>query len=90
MEIELRVGMKFLEVKTGIIWELISAEFYGPSVYSLTSVQEDFLYFKAIYESTNRENEWVQASTALPNAEFERRLRKGKWKQINNRKNNYY
>ena len=83
MENELRIGMKFLEVKTGIVWKLMNI------AYGFDSSRES-LWFQAVRVNTDEDEVWISTSSMMPKTTFERRLRKGVWKQINNRKNNYY
>lgn len=88
MENELRIGMQFLEVKTGIVWKLIDM--------NMNFIQEGFyitdvsLWFQAVHVNTDEDYVWKSASSMMPKTMLERRLKKGEWKQINNRKNNYY
>lgn len=88
MENELRIGMQFLEVKTGIVWKLTDM--------NMNFIQEGFyitdvsLWFQAVYVNTDEDDVWKSTSSMMPKTMFERRLKKGEWKQINNRKNNYY
>lgn len=81
---ELRVGMKFLEIKTGIIWELADI------AYGFGTFGEESLWFKVVHVNTDEDNVWRTTSSMMPKTMFERRLRKGIWKQITARKNNYY
>ena len=83
MDNELRIGMKFLEVKTGIVWKLTDI------AYGFDSSGES-LCFQAVHVNTYEDDVWSSTSSMMPKTMFERRLRKGVWKQINNRKNNYY
>lgn len=83
MEIELKPGMRFLEVSTGTVWELTDT---GDEIY----MAEESLWFQAICAKADEDNVWRSTSTVIPKAVLDRRLRKGKWKQISNRKNNYY
>ena len=83
---DLKIGMKFLEIKTGIIWKLTDMNFTQEGVYA-TDIA---LWFKAVHVNTDEDEVWISTSSMMPKTMFERRLRKGVWKQINNRKNNYY
>lgn len=83
MENELRIGMKFLEVKTGIVWKLTDI------AYGFDSSRES-LWFQAVRVNTDEDEVWISTSSMMPKTMLERRLKKGVWKQINNRKNNYY
>ena len=86
MDNELRIGMQFLEVKTGIVWKLTDMNFIQEGVCA-TDVS---LWFKAVHVNTDEDEVWISTSSMMPKTMFERTLRKGVWKQINNRKNNYY
>lgn len=86
MENELRIGMKFLEVKTGIVWKLTDMNYIQEGFYII----DVSLCFQAVHVNTDEDNVWRSTSSMMTKAMFERRLRKGIWKQINNRKNNYY
>lgn len=85
MENELRIGMKFLEVKTGIVWKLTDMNYIQEGFYII----DVSLCFQAVHVNTDEDNVWRSTSSMMTKAMFERRLRKGIWKQINNRKNNY-
>lgn len=76
MDNELRIGMQFLEVKTGIVWRLTDTDIS--------------LWFQAVHVNTDEDDVWKSASSMMTKTMLERRLKKGEWKQINNRKNNYY
>ena len=88
MENELRIGMQFLEVKTGIVWKLIDM--------NMNFIQEGFyitdvsLWFQVVHVNTDEDDVWKSTSSMMPKTMLERKLKKGVWKQINNRKNNYY
>lgn len=88
MENKLRIGMQFLEIKTGIVWKLIDM--------NMNFIQEGFyitdvlLWFQAVHVNTDEDDVWKSTSSMMPKTMLERRLKKGEWKQINNRKNNYY
>lgn len=86
MENELRIGMKFLEVKTGIVWKLTDMNFIQEGFY-ITDVP---LWFKGVHVNTDEDYVWKSTLSVMPKTMLERRLKKGEWKQINNRKNNYY
>lgn len=86
MENELRIGMQFLEVKTGIVWKLTDM---NDAEDGLCSVGLS-LWFQAVHVNTDEDDVWKSASSMMPKTMLERRLKKGEWKQINNRKNNYY
>lgn len=86
MENELRIGMKFLEVKTGIVWKLTDMNDVEDSLYSVGLS----LWFQAVLVNTDEDDVWKSTSSMMPKTTLERRLEKGEWKQINNRKNNYY
>ena len=83
MDNELRIGMKFLEVKTGIVWELANTA-YGFSTFG------ESLCFKAVHVNTDEDNVWRSIWSTMPKTMFERKIKSGELKQINNRKNNYY
>lgn len=86
MDNELRIGMQFLEVKTGIVWKLTDINDVEDGLYSVGLS----LCFQAVHVNTDEDDVWKSTSSMMPKAMLERRLEKGKWKQINNRKNNYY
>lgn len=86
MEIELKTGMRFLDIKNGIVWELTDMNFIQEGFY-ITDVS---LCFNAIHVNTDEDDVWRSTSLMIPKTTFERNLRTGKWKQITNRKNNYY
>lgn len=86
MENKLRIGMQFLEVKTGIVWKLTDM---NDAEDGLCSVGLS-LWFQAVHVNTDEDDVWKSASSMMPKTMLERRLKKGEWKQINNRKNNYY
>lgn len=86
MDNELRIGMQFLEVKTGIIWKLTDMNFIQAGLY----IKDISLCFQVVHVNTDEDDVWKSTSSMMPKAILERRLEKGKWKQINNRKNNYY
>lgn len=86
MDNELRIGMKFLEVKTGIVWKLTDMNFTQEGVYA-TDVP---LWFKGVHVNTDEDYVWKSTLSVMPKTMFEKKLEKGEWKQINNRKNNYY
>lgn len=86
MDNELRIGMQFLEVKTGIVWKLTDINDVEDGLYSV----DLSLCFQAVHVNTDEDDVWKSTSSMMPKAMLERRLEKGKWKQINNRKNNYY
>ena len=86
MDNELRIGMKFLEVKTGIVWKLTDMNFTQEGVYA-TDVP---LWFKGGHVNTDEDYVWKSTSSVMPKTMFEKKLEKGVWKQISNRKNNYY
>lgn len=86
MDNELRIGMQFLEVKTGIVWKLTDINDVEDGLYSVGLS----LWFQAVHVNTDEDDVWKSTSSMMPKAMLERRLEKGKWKQINNRKNNYY
>lgn len=86
MENELRIGMQFLEVKTGIVWKLTDMNFIQEGFYII----DKSLCFQAVRINTDEDDVWKSTSSMMTKAMLERRLKKGEWKQINNRKNNYY
>lgn len=86
MDNELRIGMQFLEVKTGIVWRLTDMDFIQEGFY-ITDIS---LWFQAVHVNTDEDDVWKSALSMMPKTMLERRLKKGEWKQINNRKNNYY
>lgn len=86
MDNELRIGMQFLEVKTGIVWKLTDINDVEDGLYSVGLS----LWFQAVHVNTDEDDVWKSTSSMMPKTMLERRLKKGKWKQINNRKNNYY
>ena len=86
MDNELRIGMRFLEVKTGIVWKLTDMNFIQEGFY-ITDIS---LWFQAVHVNTDEDDVWKSTSSMMPKTMLERRLKKGEWKQINNRKNNYY
>ena len=86
MDNELRIGMQFLEVKTGIVWKLTDMDFTQEGFY-ITDIS---LWFQAVHVNTDEDDVWISASSMMSKTMLERRLKKGEWKQINNRKNNYY
>lgn len=86
MENELRIGMKFLEVKTGIVWKLIDMNFIQEGFY----ITDSSLCFQVVHVNTGEDDVWKSTSSMMSKTMLERRLKKGVWKQINNRKNNYY
>lgn len=86
MDNELRIGMQFLEVKTGIVWKLTDMDFIQEGFY----IKGISLWFQAVHVNTDGGDVWKSASSMMPKTMLERRLKKGEWKQINNRKNNYY
>lgn len=86
MDNELRIGMQFLEVKTGIVWKLTDMNFIQEGLY----IKDISLCFQAVYVNTDEDDVWKSTSSMMPKTMLERRLKKGEWKQINNRKNNYY
>ncbi len=86
MDNELRIGMQFLEVKTGIVWRLTDMGFIQEGFY-ITDIS---LWFQAVHVNTDEDDVWKSASSMMSKTMLERRLKKGEWKQINNRKNNYY
>lgn len=86
MENKLRIGMRFLEVKTGIVWKLTDMNDAEDGLYSVGLS----LWFQAVHVNTDEDDVWKSASSMIPKTMLERRLKKGEWKQINNRKNNYY
>lgn len=86
MDNELRIGMQFLEVKTGIVWKLTDINDVEDGLYSVGLS----LWLQAVHVNTDEDDVWKSTSSMMPKAMLERRLEKGKWKQINNRKNNYY
>lgn len=86
MDNELRIGMQFLEVKTGIVWKLTDMDFIQGGFY----IKGISLWFQAVHVNTDEGDVWKSASSMMPKTMLERRLKKGEWKQINNRKNNYY
>lgn len=87
MDNELRIGMQFLEVKTGIVWKLTDMNFTQQEGFYITYIS---LWFQAVHVNTDEDDVWKSASSMMPKTMLERRLKKGEWKQINNRKNNYY
>lgn len=86
MDNELKIGMKFLEVKTGIVWKLTDMNFIQEGFYII----DKSLCFQAVRINTDEDDAWRSTSSMIPKTMLERRLKKGEWKQINNRKNNYY
>lgn len=86
MDNELRIGMQFLEVKTGIVWKLTDINDVEDGLYSVGLS----LWFQAVHVNTDEDDVWKSTSSMMPKAVLERRLEKGTWKQINSRKNNYY
>lgn len=86
MDNELRIGMQFLEVKTGIVWKLTDMNFIQEGFY----IKDILLCFQAVHVNTDEDDVWKSTSSMMTKAMLERRLKKGEWKQINNRKNNYY
>lgn len=86
MENELRIGMKFLEIKTGIVWKLTNMNFIQEGFYII----DKSLWFQAVHVNTDEDDVWKSTSSMMPKAMFEKKLEKGVWKQISNRKNNYY
>lgn len=83
---DLKIGMKFLEVNSGIVWELTDTNFTQEGVYA-TDVS---LWFKGVHVNTDEDYVWKSTSSVMPKTMFEKKLEKGIWKQISNRKNNYY
>lgn len=86
MENELRIGMKFLEVKTGTVWKLTDMDFTQERVYA----KDVLLWFKRVHVNTDEDYVWKSTSSVMPKTMFEKKLENGVWKQISNRKNNYY
>ena len=86
MDNELRIGMQFLEVKTGIVWKLTDMNFIQEGLY----IKDISLCFQGVHVNTDEDDVWKSTSSMMTKAMLERRLKKGEWKQINNRKNNYY
>lgn len=78
--------MQFLEVKTGIVWKLTDMEYVEDGLYFVSLS----LWFQAVHVNTDEDDVWKSTSSMMPKTTLERRLKKGTWKQINNRKNNYY
>ena len=87
MDNELRIGMQFLEVKTGIVWKLTDIDDFIQEGFYIKDIS---LWFQAVHVNTDEDDVWKSTSSMMPKTMLERRLKKGKWKQINNRKNNYY
>ena len=83
MDNELRIGMQFLEVKTGIVWKLIDI------VDELCTSDKAITFLQDISTGINKDNKRICGGLIISKI-LERRLRTGTWKQINNRKNNYY
>lgn len=86
MENELRIGMQFLEVKTGTVWKLIDMNFIQEGFY----ITDSSLCFQVVHVNIGEDDVWKSTSSMMSKAMLERRLKKGVWKQISNRKNNYY
>lgn len=84
MDNELRIGMQFLEVKTGIVWRLIDI------VDELCTSDKAITFLQDISTGINKDNKRICGGLIISKTTLERRLRTGTWEQINNRKNNYY